>query len=142
MRSLNQDEINEVIGLLHSETKNPKSHYKDLIWVEKEVKLNEIEVIPFYLENPECYDYDSDEFKKLKEDIKSNGLTDNLIVLYRNLLLADGYHRFKALKELEIEKAKVFHGFYQGNMIKYDFRTKCFIDVSREKPSISSLLRR
>ncbi|MBU1246335.1 MAG: ParB N-terminal domain-containing protein [Nanoarchaeota archaeon] len=125
MKYLSKNKVKRIIAKLAKETNNPESHYKELIWVEKRIRLNNIEIDETYLKE---YDsYHNKYFEKLKERIKKEGLKKPLIVTYKNNLLADGLHRFKALKELGKKTAIAYHGFYPGNKIKWDLKKKKFV---------------
>ena len=125
LKCLIGEKIKKIIELLVNETGNPESCYIGLIWTEREIRLDDIEIDWNYYKNYESYH--GDYFDQLKEDIRKNGIKKPLIILYRNNLLADGYHRFKAARELGREVFRVYHGFYPGNKLSWDLERKCFV---------------
>lgn len=125
MRRLLKNEVKRVIAKLVKETGNSVSHYDGLIWVKKRVRLNSIEIDETYLKRYNSYH--DEYFEKFKRHIQKKGLEEPLIITYRNNLLADGLHRFKALKELGRKTVVVIHGFYPGNKITWDLKKKKFI---------------
>jgi len=134
MRELDLKEVSKVLDILVSSTGNHRNNYSGLVWFEKDLALDEISIDLRYIQQrPEDPVYrmqrkgnDEKSMESFRQDIATNGLREPLIVVYDNHVLADGYHRYQALRLFNQKRAKVYHGFYPDKRVVWDLVERCF----------------